>query len=110
MEDQLQMLAANAFTLPVISQSSTLYRLVDLASRTLRQCAPARGHPASRYADFLAGMANIIAAGSLSTQTGQAQAQDAIDAGGPLWDQDWLNLWQSSGLEQDWLFGPAEET
>jgi hypothetical protein len=47
------------------SETCTLYRLVDLASRTLRQCAPARGHPATRYADFLAGMTKIITTGSM---------------------------------------------
>ncbi|KAK8847723.1 hypothetical protein IAR55_005582 [Kwoniella newhampshirensis] len=93
---------------PSNSQSSTLFRLVDLSSRTLRQCAPSRGHPASRYAEFLAGLANIIAAGTILTQSGQAQTQDVLD--GQLWDQDWLNLWQSSGLEQDWLFGQIEDT
>jgi hypothetical protein len=102
------MLGPNVIPVSINARSSTLYRLVDLASRTLRQCAPGQGHPASRYATFLAGMANIIAVGSISGQTGPAQAQDPIDAGGPMWDQDWLNVWQNSGLEQDWLFGPAE--
>ncbi|WWD19407.1 hypothetical protein CI109_103867 [Kwoniella shandongensis] len=90
------------------TQSSTLYHLVDLSARTLRQCAPSHGHPASRYAQFLAGMAGIIAAGPNSTHAGVAQSQNALD--GQLWDQDWLTLWQSSGLEQDWLFGQIEET
>jgi hypothetical protein len=24
-------------------------------------------------------------------------------------DQDWLNLWHNSGLEQDWLFGGLDD-
>lgn len=74
---------------------------MDLASRTLRQSAPARGHPASRYADFLAGMANIVATEMPSLDQTQAQMTET----GPIWDQDWLSLWQNSGLDQDWLFG-----
>jgi hypothetical protein len=88
------------------AQSCSLYRLVDLASRTLRQCAPTRGHPATRYADFLTGMTALITAGPIIS-TGRTAAQPAVENGGTMWDQDWINLWQSSGLDQDWLFTPA---
>ena len=94
---------------PSTPRTSTLYRLVDLSARTLRQCAPARDHPASRYANFLEGMANIIATSSTSSHVGQQPLQGVNGAGQPVWDQDWWNLWQSAGLEQDWLFGQFEE-
>lgn len=86
------------------AQSCTLFRLVDLASRTLRQCAPARGHPATRYADFLSGMTKIITAEPVPAAA-RSDAQATLDAGGFMRDQDWLDLWQDSGLDQNWLFG-----
>lgn len=90
----------------VPAQSSTLYRLVDLASRTLRQSGPSHGHPATRYADFLAGMADLITAGQVDG-AGRSAGQPSLDIGNNIWDQDWLGLWQDSGLDQDWLFGPT---
>jgi hypothetical protein len=75
-----------------------------LASRTLRGCAPARGHPATRYADFLAGMTKIINTESTTNAEG-ATGQVALDNGVSMRDQDWLELWQVSGLDQNWLFG-----
>jgi hypothetical protein len=77
---------------------------VDLASRTLRQSAPDRGHPATRYADFLAGMTKIITTEPI-TNSGGTTTQATLDAGGFMRDQDWLDLWQDSGLDQNWLFG-----
>ena len=86
------------------AESCTLYRLVDLASRTLRQCAPSHGHPATRYADFLTGMTKIITAEPMNAP-GRSDTQATLDAGGFMRDQDWLDLWQDSGLDQNWLFG-----
>lgn len=87
------------------AESCTLYRLVDLASRTLRHCAPARGHPATRYADFLSGMTKIIIAEPMISTGRPNDAQAILDAGLFMRDQDWLDLWQDSGLDQNWLFG-----
>lgn len=49
-------------------------------------------------------MANLISAGSIDT-AGRSNDPTQFDAGGNVWDQDWLGLWQNSGLDQDWLFG-----
>jgi hypothetical protein len=46
-------------------------------------------------------MANIVATEMPSLDQTQAQMTET----GPIWDQDWLSLWQNSGLDQDWLFG-----
>jgi hypothetical protein len=73
-------------------------------SRTLRQCAPSHGHPATRYADFLTGMTKIITAEPMNAP-GRSDTQATLDAGGFMRDQDWLDLWQDSGLDQNWLFG-----
>ena len=94
----------NGDTWSLPSETCTLYRLVDLASRTLRQCAPVRGHPATRYADFLAGMTKIITTESMLTGNQSSSDSDALAARGSMWDQDWVNLWQDSGLDQNWLF------
>jgi len=83
-----------------------LYRLVDLAARTLRQCAPSYGHPAARYADLLTGMTKIITAEPILA-AGSLDPQAIFDTAGFMRDQDWLDLWQDSGLDQNWLFGPV---
>lgn len=105
-----------SFLAPAASPySSTLYRLVDLASRILRQAAPTRGHLASRYAEFLGGLTNLIVVGSTTVApSGEADPMlnsegdgDGVDSSGigHISEQDWNNLWQSLGMEQDWLFG-----
>ena len=101
----------------VAISSSLLYRLVDLAARTLDRCAPSRGHLASRYAVFLRGMANMIQA----TAPTYPLADSMADMNGPShlpsetngevyhsWDQEWQDLWQNSGLDQSWLFSNLE--
>ena len=111
-------------------QVSLLYRLTDLAARALRSCSPARGHLANRYAYILDGLATRIVGGSqfgpsnvtvAQIQAGQSfgtsSAQEelyGIGAGETLdvsnLEDDWLNLWQSQGLDQGWLFGLANPT
>ncbi len=100
------------------ARSSTLYRLVDLASRTLTQCAPSRGHLAIRYAEFLRGLADGIAAGPShleppqpAHQGGLAHGfqplQNDLDLGNNVslpWDGNWLTLLQNAGVS-DWVFG-----
>jgi hypothetical protein len=39
------------------------------------------------------------------TNSGGTTTQATLDAGGFMRDQDWLDLWQDSGLDQNWLFG-----
>ena len=92
-----------------------LFRLVDLASRTLEHCAPAKGHLATRYAQFLHRLADGIAGGPSRVhmapheQRGQSGGDTSIQldgdgmAGNAVWDGNWLSLLQSSGLP-DWPF------
>ena len=110
-------------------QESLLYRLTDLAARALRSCCPARGHLANRYAYLLDGLAGRVVGTSQNGQSGApslpqtslgldgASVQDGlygIGAGETLdvsnLEDDWLNLWQSQGMDQGWLFGLANPT
>lgn len=110
--DQLQVVSPSQ-DFPSTPQSSLLFQLVDLAARTLDQCAPRYGHLASRYAVFLRGMANMVAV--------TAPPDDPADLGelGSLlpemhrdpnhsWDREWQDLWQNSGLDQGWIFSNLE--
>ncbi|CAD6570665.1 MAG: hypothetical protein TREMPRED_005946 [Tremellales sp. Tagirdzhanova-0007] len=101
----------------VAISSSLLFRLVDLASRTLDRCAPSRGHLASRYAVFLRGMANMLQATgptfSIQNSTADMSGPSNLpsETNGDVyhsWDQDWQDLWQNSGLDQSWLFSNLE--
>lgn len=103
----------------VAPRSSLLFQLVDLASRTLDQCAPSRGHLASRYTVFLRGMANMIEAAGPSAYpvpNDVTNMTDGLDSllpemnGDPShsWDRDWQDLWQNSGLDQGWIFSNIE--
>jgi hypothetical protein len=99
------------------SRGSLLYRVVDLATRTLRACSPSRGHLTARYIAFLDGMATIVAKGA-SSFTNTAEGNQNVDfgdlgnlEGGPtdqVFDQDWLNAWHNMDMEPGWLFNVAE--
>ncbi|KAL4874307.1 hypothetical protein BJY04DRAFT_226175 [Aspergillus karnatakaensis] len=54
--------------------SSFLYRLVDVAARTLEAASPSEGHLARRYAPLLRGMTNLILSSATQAQT-QTQTQ-----------------------------------
>jgi len=49
-------------------------------------------------------MTKIITAEPMNGPGG-SDTQATLDAGGFMRDQDWLDLWQDSGLDQNWLFG-----
>jgi hypothetical protein len=49
-------------------------------------------------------MTKIITADQMNAP-GRSDDQATLDAGGLVRDQDWLELWQYSGLDQNWLFG-----
>lgn len=89
-------------------RSSPLYRLVDLAARTMKQCSPQKGHLTTRYIEFLYLMAERVAAEPVTMLA--TQDLSGVSATNPIWDQDWLNLWQTSGLEQGWLFAADATT
>ncbi|ORY23121.1 hypothetical protein BCR39DRAFT_549915 [Naematelia encephala] len=117
-DNQLQMRGAHqdGVQSDVSPRQSPLYRLVDLTSRTLERCSPARGHLASLYTELTRGMANIVAAGAFNPSSTDMGQQDqpggslaGVDGAG-VWDSDWLNLWQDSGLDSGWLFGNVDES
>lgn len=99
------------------SRASLLYRLVDLATRTLRACSPTRGHLTTRYIAFLDGMATIVANGA-SSFPNLADGNQSVDFGNlgdlegaptdQVSDQDWLNAWHGMGMEPGWLFNADE--
>ncbi|KAL7940884.1 hypothetical protein V8C42DRAFT_336380 [Trichoderma barbatum] len=88
--------------------SSLLFRLVDVAARTLEACSPPEGHLARRYVPLLRGLTDIILSDNLKSQyrnvdTGAATAADNnsilpdqmhANLGEGLWD-----IWQQAGLE-----------
>lgn len=85
--------------------TSLLYRLVDLAARTLEAASPPDGHLARRYVPLLRGMADLILAEStrgqeMEVDTGEIitdmSASDQLPntMGEDLWE-----LWQQAGLE-----------
>ncbi|KAK9852794.1 hypothetical protein MYU51_008045 [Penicillium brevicompactum] len=89
---------------------SLLFRLVDLAARTLDAASPPIGHLARRYVPLLNGMAGLVSAGNRQNAQFHAggsdagvaiaeanpvhtgQAQNAL--GDDLWE-----MWQEAGLE-----------
>jgi len=52
-------------------------------------------------------MTKIITTESMLTGKQSSSNSDALVAVGSMWDQDWVNLWQDSGLDQNWLFASA---
>lgn len=96
--------------------SSLLYRLVDLAARTLEEASPPQGHLARRYVPLLRGMADIVAshdpkhfgalnpretsvniAGGGGTQEHAANLNDTHDY--TNLDEDIWGMWRQAGLD-----------
>lgn len=88
--------------------SSLLFRLVDVAARTLEACSSPEGHLARRYVPLLRGLTDIILSDNpkphnRNVDTGAAAAADNnsilpeqmhANLGEGLWD-----IWQQAGLE-----------
>ncbi|KAJ5247192.1 hypothetical protein N7468_002175 [Penicillium chermesinum] len=85
--------------------SSLLFRLVDLAARTLEAASPPTGHLARRYVPLLRGMTGIILSGNTqarATENGHSAVvehpshphEQQGNLGGDLWE-----MWQQAGLE-----------
>jgi hypothetical protein len=74
--------------------------------------ASAAGHHQQQYDSSVGGIGGYhtgsgvgsTGTGAEGILTGGVGSAGGV-GGGSLWDQDWMNLWQNSGLEQDWLFG-----
>ena len=89
-----------------VASTSLLFRLVDVAARTLEAASPLEGHLARRYVPLLRGMTGIIQSGNTQTQrmNGEAsivmtdtsiqpeQVQSNLEEN--LWE-----MWQQAGLE-----------
>ncbi|KAJ5808997.1 hypothetical protein N7474_010266 [Penicillium riverlandense] len=88
------------------ASSSLLFRLVDVATRTLEAASPPEGHLARRYFALLRGMANIILSGNahmhaanadpggMSTDVSHLPDSIQNNLGEDLWE-----MWQQAGLE-----------
>ncbi|RMZ75570.1 hypothetical protein DV737_g5240, partial [Chaetothyriales sp. CBS 132003] len=88
------------------ASSSLLFRLVDVAARTLEAASPPEGHLARRYAPLLRGMTDIILSGNSQAQRTNGgssavmtdvnnlpnQLQSSLE--GDLWE-----MWQQTGLD-----------
>lgn len=88
------------------ASSSLLFRLVDVATRTLEAASPPEGHLARRYSTLLRGMTNIILSGNAHMRvangypggmsTDASHAPDSIqnNLGEDLWE-----MCQQAGFE-----------
>ncbi|CAI7649906.1 unnamed protein product [Penicillium manginii] len=97
------------------ASTSLLYRLVDVAARTLEAASPPEGHLARRYVPLLHGMAGIISSSetqihnpnceSVSMGTGSLDLSEPLQSnlGGDLWE-----MWQQAGLEPIIWPGPLD--
>lgn len=85
--------------------SSLLFRLVDVAVRTLEASSPPTGHLARRYVPLLRGMIGIILTGNAQANHTTGSQSTVIEhpnslpeqhgnLGGDLWE-----MWQQAGLE-----------
>ncbi|OJJ05894.1 hypothetical protein ASPVEDRAFT_154023 [Aspergillus versicolor CBS 583.65] len=91
--------------------ASLLFRLVDVAARTLEAASPPEGHLARRYSTLLRGMAGLILSGNTQAQTNNPSSSNDSSAifmdannfapeqlqnhlGEDLWE-----MWQQAGLE-----------
>ncbi|KAJ5618761.1 hypothetical protein N7510_002745 [Penicillium lagena] len=85
---------------------SLLFRLVDVAARTLEAASPSEGHLARRYVPLLRGMTGLLLSGNTQAQkmssnssnmmmnaSNLPQEQMQNQLGGDLWD-----MWQQAGL------------
>lgn len=86
---------------------SLLFRLVDLAARTLDAASPPIGHLARRYVPLLNGMAGLVSAGNAQFYGGDSDAGVAIAEANPVHTEqaqnalgeDLWEMWQEAGLE-----------
>ncbi|CAI7599506.1 unnamed protein product [Penicillium pancosmium] len=97
------------------ASTSLLFRLVDVAARTLEAASPPEGHLARRYVPLLRGMAGIISSSetqihssncdnmSMATGTLDPSEQLQSNLGGDLWE-----MWQQAGLEPIIWPGPLD--
>jgi hypothetical protein len=97
-------------TLGEEASNSRLFRLVDVATRSIEMAGPPEGHFARRYVPLLHGMADIIQSGhtqAVLRTSGSTSAvmMDAINL--PAQQQsnkelDLWEIWQQAGLDTFW--------
>lgn len=86
--------------------SSLLFRLVDVAARTLEAASPPEGHLARRYVPLLRGMRDLILSGNTQAQNVNGNVSTVMtDASNlPSWQmqnhlgENLWEMWQQAGL------------
>jgi hypothetical protein len=88
------------------ASSSLLFRLVDVAARTLEAASAPEGHLARRYVSLLRGMAGIVMSDNMQTQrmnvTDTNNLPEQLHSGGEV---DLWQIWQQAGLDP--IFYPS---
>lgn len=90
-----------------VASDSLLFRLVDLAARTLHASSPSIGHLARRYVPLLHGMASLVLARNTQEHSGNSNTGVAIADVDPIHieqtqnnlGEDLWEMWQEAGLE-----------
>lgn len=89
--------------------TSFLFRLVNVAARTLEAASPPQGHLARRYVPLLRGMADIVASGNAQSQNNVDKDANNLSEQLPSLGEDLWDMWQQAGLEPiNWLGLPDE--
>jgi hypothetical protein len=96
---------------------SLLFRLVDVAARTLEAASPSEGHLARRYVPILRGMAGIVLSGNIQAQRMNSGANAVeTDANGlpeqlqGNWEAELWEIWQQAGLDSMFYPGMFDDT
>jgi hypothetical protein len=96
--------------------SSLLFRLVDVAARTLEAASPPEGHLARRYVPILRGMAGIVLSGNMQGQRMSGGTSEVVtDANLPAelhnsWESELWEIWQQAGLDSTFYPSLFEDT
>lgn len=89
------------------NSGSLLFRLVDVAARTLEAASPPEGHLARRYVPLLRGMSGLVLSGNVQGQkTNSGTSAVMTEANQPpsehlqsQLEEDLWEMWQQAGLE-----------
>jgi hypothetical protein len=98
--------------------NSLLFRLVDVAARTLEAASPSEGHLARRYVPILRGMAGIVLSGNMQAQRMNSGANAVVtDPNSPppeqlqsYWEAELWEIWQQAGLDSMFYPGMFDDT
>jgi hypothetical protein len=97
--------------------SSLLFRLVDVAARTLEAASASEGHLARRYVPILRGMAGIVLSGNMQAQRMNGGANAVVTDENSLPEQlqnnfeaELWGIWQQAGLDSMFYPGMFDDT